>query len=90
VDYLQVALQVADEEVTEARALATVARVRAYGEFLLLLIPIRQLYVFVLRSYRDSLDCSAEGAARDVPPFGGGGSFPRRSLGRRPPSGRGL
>ena len=34
VDYLQVAFQVAEEEVTEARALATAARVRAYGEFL--------------------------------------------------------
>jgi hypothetical protein len=47
---------------------ATAARVRAYGEFLLSLIPIRQLYVFVLRSYHDSLDCSVRGVAHDVPP----------------------
>jgi hypothetical protein len=33
VDYLQVALQVAEEEVTEARAVATTAWVWAYGEF---------------------------------------------------------
>ena len=33
VDYLLVALQVAEEEVTEERALATATRVRAYGEF---------------------------------------------------------
>ena len=32
-DYLQVALLVAEEEVTEAQALATTALVQAYGEF---------------------------------------------------------
>ena len=33
VDYLQVALQVAEEEVTKARALATTTQVQACGEF---------------------------------------------------------
>ena len=41
VDYLQVALQVAEQEVAEAWALATAERVRAYCEPLLSLIPIR-------------------------------------------------
>ena len=39
-EYLQAALQVVEEEVTEAWALATTARVRAYGEFLLSQVPI--------------------------------------------------
>ena len=34
-DYLQEALQVAKEQVAEVWALATAARVRAYGEFLI-------------------------------------------------------